>query len=383
MSDIEIFDYLVIGLAKLLQKDDKSSYPKYPYPELFQRTCNVLALKMRNVPYPRTLAGFLKLLEEPVKAWYPLEMPEAFDPDFGLAYDGRLSEEASRYFYDELLERMQLPESASTIAQQLAIENYQFQKLFHRLREKSDHDPELAQKEYVLLRSFLIENAYTTTTQLRQKFGTGKIQHIKAQEVGDLYNDCDEHVAYWNCDRCGPLTEKYGRLHSIKPSACNDHRESLSYVHRITSERELRCIKRGIHLRICLPGIHELRLFHKLEALQQSHQEPLFTVLLYPGLDRYDLQLRFGDGTVWAIDVKDYRNPYQLAAKLFPVYGEGTLQYSESFYVIPNDRVLRYNNYIQIAREEATKLPASTRILSDVEFEERVTTKISSLKQGE
>jgi len=376
MSDVEAFDYLVIGLAELLRQDCK-----YPYPELFQRACNMLALTMRDIPYPCTLAGLLKLLEEPVKAWYPLAVTQAFDSDFGLTYDGRLSEEASRYFYDELLERTQLPESASTITQQLAIENWQFQKLLDRLREKSDRDSELAQKEYVLLRSFLIENQYTTTTQLRQKFG--KNQYIKPQEVGDLYDDCDENVVYWNCDRCGPLNEKYGRLYGVKPSVCNDHRESLSYVRRIASERELRRIKRGIHLRICLPGIHELQLFHKLEALQQNHQEQLCAVLLYPGLDRYDLQLRFGDNTVWAIDVKDYRNPYQLAAKLLPIYGEGSLQYNESFYVLPSYRVLSYDNYVQIVREEATKLPKSTHILSNAEFERHVITKISSLKQGE
>jgi hypothetical protein len=375
MSDGETFDYLVIGLAKLLQQDCK-----YPYPELFQRACNVLALKMREISYPRTLAGLFNLLEEPVKTWYPFPVPQAFDSDFGLTYDGQLSEEASRYFYDELLERTQLPESASVVTQQLAIENDQFRKLLDCLREKHDHDPELAQKEYVLLRSFLIENPYTTTAQLREKFG--RTQYIKTKEVGNLYDDCDENVVYWNCDRCGPLAEKYGRLHGVKPSVCNDHRDSLSYVRRIAWERELRQIKRGIHLRVCLPGIHELQLFRKLEALQQAHQKQLCAVLLYPGLDRYDIQLRFGDETVWAIDVKDYRNPYQLAAKLLPIYGEGTLQYNESFYVLPINRVLSYDNYVQIAREEATKLPLSTRILSDAEFEQRVITKISSLEKG-
>lgn len=375
MSDIEIFDYLVIGLAKLLQQNCK-----YPYPELFQRTCNVLALTMKNIPYPRTLTGFFKLLEEPVKNWYPLTIPQAFDSDFELTYDGRLSEEASDYFYTELLERTQLPESASAITQQFAIENYQFQKLLDRFREDGDRAPEIAQKEYVLLRSFLIENPHTTTTQLRQKFG--KTQYIKSQEVGNLYNDCDENVVSWNCDRCGPLSEKHGRLYGVKPSVCSDHRESPSYVQRIAWKRELRQIKRGIHLRICLPGIHELQLFRKLEALQQAHPEQLCAVLLYPGLDRYDLQLRFGDGEAWAIDVKDYRNPYQLAAKLLPICGEGILQYNESFYVIPNYRVLSYDNYIQIAREEATKLPLSTHILSNIEFEQRVIARISSLKQG-
>lgn len=213
-------------------------------------------------------------------------------------------------FYTELLERTQLPEFASAITQQLAIENDQFRRLLDHLREK------------------------------------------------------------------------YGRLYGVKPSVCGDHRESLSCVQRITWGRELRQIKRGIHLRICSPGIHELQLFCKLETLQQTYSDQLRAVLLYPGLDRYDLQLRFRDGAVWAIDVKDYRSPYQLAAKLLPIYGEGTLQYNESFYVVPGYRVLSYDNYTQIGREEAIKLPLSTHILSDAEFEQRVITKISSLKQG-
>jgi hypothetical protein len=376
MSNVEAFDYLVIGLVKLLQQNSW-----YPYPDFLQRTCNILALMMVNIPYPRTLAGFLKLIEEPVKDWYPLEVPNSFDLDFGLFYDGRLSEEAARYFYDELLERTQLPESASTITQQLAIENYQFQKLIDRLREQSN--TEFAQREYVLLRSFLIENPYTTTTHLRQEFGTGITQLINPQEVGNLYDDCDETLTHWNCERCGPLTEKQGRLHGNKPSVCNDHRKSFNYVRKIKWERELRRVKPGIHTRVCLPGIYELQLFQKMLAFQNENPKQLDKVLLYPELDRYDLQLQFADGIVWAIDVKDYRSPYQLAGKLLPIYCEGTLKYDEGFYVFPNYRILNRENYIQITREEAKKLPAKIHLLSDIEFEQCVISKISELKKGE
>jgi hypothetical protein len=125
-----------------------------------------------------------------------LALPPAFDSDFSLIYDTRLSEEASRYFYDELLEKAQLPEFAATITQQLAIENSQFQKLLERLKERSDRDPESAQKEYVLLCSFLIENGYTTTTELRQKFSLGQTRFIQALDVGSLYDDCQENEVY-------------------------------------------------------------------------------------------------------------------------------------------------------------------------------------------
>lgn len=377
MSHSEIFDYLVIGLNQWLQQEHT-----FPYPALFQRAKNMLALKMTTPSFPRTLTGFLSLLEQPVKNWYPLSVPKAFDADFGVVYEGRLSEEASHYFYSELLERKKLPDFASPIIYEQAIENYQFRELLERLQVEHEKNPEQAQQDYVLLRSFLIENPYVTTAKLRRNFGTGKARYLKAQDVGDLYKDCDRNKVCWNCDRCGPLIEKNGCLQGCKPSFCNDHRKSLPYVNRIARKQGLRRVKQGIHLRVCLPGIHELHLFQQMQVLQQENPEQLCSVLLYPGLDRYDLQLQFGDETVWAIDVKDYRNPYQLAAKLDSIYGEGSLQYDEGFYVFPQQRVRGYDDYMQIVRAKAKKLPKKTHILSDRSFEAHVIANIKTLKQG-
>ncbi|KYC41369.1 hypothetical protein WA1_21945 [Scytonema hofmannii PCC 7110] len=99
-KDSNNFDYLVVGLAEFFRQNHN-----YPYPDLLQHACNKLALKMTATPYPRTLEGLFSLLGKPLLTWYPLEIPKEFDPDFGLIYDRALSEEASQYLYEQLLER--------------------------------------------------------------------------------------------------------------------------------------------------------------------------------------------------------------------------------------------------------------------------------------
>jgi hypothetical protein len=252
--------------------------------------------------------------------------------------------------------------------------------LLERLQEANQKDAERAQQEYVLLRRFLINNPYTTLEQLRSTFS--QTRYISINDVGELYEDCKENDSCWCCDRCGPLIEKHGHLRGIKPSVCNDHRKNLSYVRRISWKQGLRRLKLGIHWRVCLPGIPEIRLFHTLEKLHKQQPEYFSEINLWPGIDRYDLRLQFGDGSVWAVDIKDYRNPYDLALQLKPVFGEGDLRYDESFYVIPNHRLLQRQDYIEILREEATELPKSTHLFSDIAFEERVVDKIMHLNKG-
>lgn len=372
MDGSEAFDYLIVGLAEFFNQD-----ARYPYPDLLSHACHKLALEMTATPYPRTLNGFMKLLEQPVRTWYPLSVPSEFDSDFGLTYERELSEEANRYLYDELLERSQQLESAPTYVKQIALENLQFYRLLERLRESSQNDPDRTQQEYVLLRRFLIENPYTTTDRLRTVFSTTR--YLSIREVGDLYEDV-RNSRCWCCDRCGPLTEKHGQLRGIKPSICNDHRKDLLYVREIAWQRGLRRIKDGIHWRVCLPGIPEINLFNALKDLQEDYSEQLCAVHLYPGVDRYDLQLRFSDGAVWAVDMKDHRAPYRLAPELTLLYREGDLRYDEGFYVIPIHRLKQREDYIEILREEAPT--SSAHILSDETFNTRAADKLEALKKG-
>ncbi len=326
----EVFDYLVIGLKDFLYQERK-----YPYPDLLRHAMNALALEMRNnIPFPKTMDSFLRLLEEPVEYWCPSHfIPKDFTRDFGLIDEESLSEEANDYLNEDLITNGKIPENANSYTQQLAIDNKNFISVLGKLRDVyNDTNSEQAQQEYLLFRPFLIQNQYTTPSQIRKNFVHTK--HISTYEVGELYEECQEDRIYWCCDRCGILTEKYGRLKGIKPSLCGNHHKHQSYIRQVKWEAGLLRIKDSIHQRVCFPGIPELNLYSALEELKEKSSNYLHQVKLYPGLDRYDLQLRFSDDEVWAIDVKDVRDPYKLAKNLQPLYSEGSLHYDQSFYVI-------------------------------------------------
>ncbi|MEG5033542.1 restriction endonuclease-related protein [Microcoleus sp. AT3-D2] len=374
----EVFDYLVIGSKEYLERDKK-----YPYPDLLRHAMNCLAFEIKqSISFPKTMNGFLKLLEKPVKKWCPSSsIPKEFDRDLGLMDEGSLSEEANDYLAEVLLEKGGIPEYARASIKQLAIDNLKFTKILNKLREVyNDSDSELAQKEYLLVRRFLIKNPYTTPSQIRKTFMRGK--HISTEEVGELYEECQENQTYWYCDRCGVLTEKHGKLKGIKPRLCGNHHKDQSYAHQVEWETGLLRIKDGIHQRVCFPGIPELNLCSAVEELKEKHPAYLHQVKLYPGLDRYDLQLGFGDGTVWAIDIKDVRDPYKLAKNVKPLYSEGSLRYDESFYVISDRCMANYPDYLEILRQAAKQLPNATHVVSEKSFKIRVNDKIAELQKG-
>jgi hypothetical protein len=302
---------------------------------------NALSLEMKkSISFPKTIQGFLQLLEKPVKDWCPSSfIPVDFDRDFGLMDEGSLSEAANEYLYEDLISKGGVPENTSTYAQQLAINNKKFISILDKLRGiYNDTNPEIAQQEYILFRRFIIQNPYTSTRKIRAEFL--KAKYISIEEIGELYEECHNDQTYWRCDRCGLLTEKHGKLRGIKPMLCGNHHQNQLYVHQVKRETDLQRIKDGIHQRVCFPGIPELDLYSDLEELSKKHLDYLRKVNLYPGLDRYDLQLYFGDSTIWAIDFKDVRDPYKLAKNLNPLYSEGSLHHDESFCVI-SDRCIQ------------------------------------------
>lgn len=141
-------------------------------------------------------------------------------------------------------------------------------------------------------------------------------------------------------------------------------------------------IKEGIRQRVCFPGMPELDLYSALGELKTEHPDFLTEVRLYPGVDSYDIQLRFSDETVWAIDFKDVRDPYKLAV-LKGLYGEGSLRYDKSFYVISDRCVANHPDYTKIVKEEAKELPKQTQVVSDQVFRQRVQQKITQLQRGD
>ena len=374
----EFFDYLLIGLKEYLD-----SKQKYPYPDLLHQGMNALSLEIKkSVSFPKTMQGFLDLLEQPVKDYCPSNwIPPEFDSDFGLLDMESLSEEANDYLTEILLAKDGSWQYASTIFKQLAIDNQKFTRILDKLRDVyNEGNSEKAQQEYLIFRPFLVKHQYATGREIGKAFRRTK--YISAEEVGELYEDCESDRDYWYCDRCGILSEKNGQLKGLKPKLCGNHHQHLSYVRRIKGEVGLRRIKDGIQRRVCFPGIPELNLYSAWEELKTEHPNYLKEVRLYPGVDRYDIQLRFSDDTVWAIDFKDVQYPYRLAKELKKLY-EGSLRYDESFYVISDRCVANHSDYTKIAKEEAKQLPKQTQVVSDSVFRKQVKQKITQLQKGE
>ncbi len=293
---------------------------------------------------------------------------------------GTLSEEANEYLTEILLEKDGSLQSVSTIIKQLAIDNQKFTRILDRLRKADTKESlEKAQEEYIKFRRFIIENQYTTPDTIRKTFRRSK--YISLEEIGELYEECEADQDYWYCDRCGILTKKNGQLKGLKARLCGNHHQELNYVRKIKGEVGLLQIKEGIRQRVCFPGIPELNLYLALEEIKTEHNNYLKEVRLYPGLDRYDIQLCFSDYKVWAIDFKDVRNPYKLAKNLKGLYGEGSLQYDQSFYVISDRCVDNYPDYTKIVKEEAKQLPKQTQVISDKVFKQKVTEKITQLQK--
>lgn len=374
----ELFDYLLIGLKEYISKNQH-----YPYPDLLIHGMNALALDMKkSISFPKTMQGFLNFMKNPVTQWCPHNwIPSNFDGDFGLLDEGSLSEEANDYLFEVLLLEEKNFLSNNTLVQQLELDNNRFRKIFERLQSAYNEDnPDKAQQEYEIFRQFIIQHPYTTGREISKTFRL--TEYIDGVEVGDLYDDCEPHQIYWKCDLCGILSQVNRQLKGLKPSLCSPHDETKSYVHRVLWRDDLRKIKQGIAQRVCFPGIPEFNLYENLKQLQTDYGDYLKQVKLYPGIDRYDLQLRFSDDTVWAIDFKDVRNPYKLAKNLQALYSEGNLHYDQGFYVISDRCIAHYDNYAKIVKEEAKNLPTTTQIISNKDFVKQVKQKLTKLAKG-
>lgn len=367
MASDTTFNYLVLGLSSVLNND--------PCTDLFQWACHDLALAMAH-NYPCTQAGLFELFESPLKSWYPHAIPKQFDRSFGLLYDGELSEEASDY-YDRLIERTDLPRSLS--AQLSALENALFRELFDELKQAYENDAKTAQKEYVLLRRFLIEHPYATDEQITRTFF--RSQYATSKRVGSFYEqvssaELDRYV--WECDRCGPLTIKHNQLRGLKPSICSDHRQDLESIRQVKLAPGLRQLKPAIQRRVCIPGVPKIALFQRLEELRTPLSCGLQSVHLYPGIDCYDIRLKFSDDQAWAVDVKDYRDPLKLTEQLGVIYGYGELKYDKGFYVVPQIYLQQRKDYLKLAK--GASVTNGMQLVGTSTFEKRVKQKIEKLQ---
>ncbi len=370
-----LFPYLVLGLAKYTE-----SPRKYPYPAELSYAMHHLALTMVSA-FPKTITDLFELFSLPLDQWWPDEkLPSGIDPRFELLYDGELDEQLV-----EFLLEYKFPAEATLQDIQVILDNQLMVNILNTARNASITDSVGANSEYVAIRQYVITNPWTSSEALRRQFRN--LHYIKIQDVGALYQDSRSldpvllyqrsgmpEARYWNCMVCGPLYYRNNRLGSIKPNACAGRCPGSRGWQNLDPLSNTLVLKRGLHLRTHIPGITEIQLYHWLNQEIQSTLPMLQQVVLWPGVDRYDLLLRFQDGN-WAVDVKDYKDPFALGKHIAQdnrQVAESGLEWKYWFYVYPSYREIQRPDYATHVRRAAGSLPSNVVILSDKKFKARV-----------
>lgn len=189
-------------------------------------------------------------------------------------------------------------------------------------------------QNYTKFRRFIIEHPVLSNQQLvkaKSDFGLGI-------GLSDLLDECYEVAPlcyqlqgnFYACRYCYALTAVDGE-HAIANPNCNRCPSGRRLKKKVKLKEEILKLKRGIERFWFYPGRAEIRLYNKLTALGLQ-------VELYPACDRYDLRVTFPDDKVWALDLKDYSNPYLLVKRLGDEPIPSAPFWDEAYIVIPSER---------------------------------------------
>jgi hypothetical protein len=170
--------------------------------------------------------------------------------------------------------------------------------------------------------------------------------------------------AYRLCGRCGCLLVPLNRGdYRCELDRCrSDGRSSLGAA--VPSQTGILQLRRPLRVFITSPGIAETELETVLQSFGLAPE-------MWPQFDSYDLRVPLPDGTVWAVDVKDWANPSLLGRGTRPLRAEP--RYDKAFIVIPSYRFRVREDYARVVRHH---LPAEAKglidVCSDTEFTARV-----------
>lgn len=157
--------------------------------------------------------------------------------------------------------------------------------------------------------------------------------------LNDAYQPAPQSAAkdgVWaTCRACGQLLLRTRQgAWTCETESCRD--QGAPQVGRfIPLRHEAVWLRRDLRRFIAAPGRAEVR---QADALHQIGA----TVELWPAFDRYDLRVIFPNGAVWALDVKDWRNPWLLAQHVRRRGFPSSPPWNRAWFVFPDERRRRY-----------------------------------------
>lgn len=315
--DIPTLEQISAGLIQSSQRQGRL----YPYPQNLQLGYDkvVLAFLLAGEPAaaPASVPEFYQdWCEKPFEEW-GVEVDEEIDGSDTLLFLGEPTEltiELAEAFGGSVLSQEQ-SKIASALLQHCQVHS---------------QGPQI----YTKFRRFIVEHPVLSNQELveaKGNFGLGI-------GLSDLLEECYEIAPlcyqlqgnFYACPYCYALTAVDGEQVIANPN-CNRCPPGRRLKKKIKIDDDSLKLKRGIERFWFYPGRAEIRLYQKLTELGLQ-------VELYPACDRYDLRVTFADGKVWALDLKDYSNPYLLVKRLGDEPIPITPPWDEAYIVIPNER---------------------------------------------
>lgn len=198
----------------------------------------------------------------------------------------------------------------------------------------------LDQETYCKIRRYIIENPIITLEDRRSMLLDLADDQAAREAFQFAYEEITEDS--YRCPQCGwtMTVGKYGySCHSIH---CTDTIPELTDEMKLDiSAGDFYRLKKGVMRYFAAPGKLELEIVAFCEKKK-------IRWVLWPQMDRYDVEIRFSDGEIWEIDAKAYRNPIALRTKIQNDNGFPEGEYARGYFVVPGEYTINQQNYTTI-----------------------------------
>lgn len=360
MPDELTLRLIASGVIQLSEAVKNGQSLRLPYPHSLQRGLDRLVLKCLNrcQAVPQGVPELLDWCRRPLSEW-PLELPE----DAGIA---------DTLLYGQI--PTSICEEWAIASADIEAELTQQQLLLNVMQVCQSAD---APDSYVAFRRLLIDQPVLTEQDLLQHCINPALERLEEQ-IHTAYEPAPDSCAvdryFYCCATCGNLMLRTHQGDLICAEERCRRTGSVKGDRPLPQKQRVLWLKRGLRRFIAAPGRAELRLAEKLKTLGLN-------VELWPNFDQYDLRIEFADGEVWAIDVKDWANPFLLARKvqqqnpLIPSHPPWT----KAYFVFPNDRKVQRSDYLR-AFTNHCPLPKPIKAKFETEFIKDVKTKRARCK---
>lgn len=363
----EIFDLIVLGVVKMQEQDEI-------YNEFFKLGIDRLAnyyLHNDKSKYTELTNNICEFISKPLSNW---NLNNIINEQFGdkCLFNVYQNGHVSSFCY-EYLRNSKLPNVRELELFQKELEQ---RKILEFLNIKN-------QDTYVAVRKFIIENKYIDNTKLAQIISN--IDVSKMSKFKELYYEqipikAINNGKIFKCPHCGWILNWKGNEPICCVPSCMDYGIDIKECIEVDIKKYRYRLTPGVMTFISKPGDCELRLYNKLKKLGLD-------VELWGEFDTYDLKVSFEDEEEWIIDVKDYKNIYNLVNSLKNNEFSNVV-YDKAFFVIPEDR-LTYKKELRNMKEVFKIKYKKKKFGTDkIEFEseqsilEMINVKIEELKNG-